>query len=315
MDEVGVLAILVSRRCHVQRASFLVDVRHVFGYVLTLVDLVLERPVRPVQIVVTPSIALRPPDQLGAVIEDLQGLRLDVDVHPLLNDRLHLPRRDVERAEVEPVQVAAHAGEIQLVGVGTLPDGLGLVPLPLARRGLVHLDLDALILERRRLRDRPCLGRDLKGLELELGRVRFSRHRVRVCLEGRARVGERVDHPQLRDLALVAAQQREPLRVARPGQVRRRAGIAILLPLAFADVLLLFLLLFLLLILAAAGPAAAVREVLDTVGGNLRLDDRLVGGVLLRLDVVRRIHHPEIPILDVNYRLSVRRHRRPRGLP
>ena len=84
---------------------------------LALGDAVLQRAgVGVVQIEVAPAVALRPEDNVRAVVDEPQRLRLDVGVEPLLDQHLDLAGRGIGDADVELVQVAALAREVQLAG-------------------------------------------------------------------------------------------------------------------------------------------------------------------------------------------------------
>src|SRR4029079_11251669 len=65
--------------------------------------------------VVPPPVALRPVQQVLAVVDETQRPRLDVGVEPLFDDYLHVAARCVGDAHVETFHVAAQPREIDLV--------------------------------------------------------------------------------------------------------------------------------------------------------------------------------------------------------
>ena len=75
-------------------------------------DLILQRAAAVEEIVMPPSVALRPVDQLLPVVDQPERLGFDVGVQPLFDQRLHFARRGVGDADVNAVHVAAGAAEI-----------------------------------------------------------------------------------------------------------------------------------------------------------------------------------------------------------
>ncbi len=166
--------------------------------------------------------------------------------------------------------------------------------------------------EHRLRRDRQRLVRESVGLDahtpfrrhvehphLRLGDVLLARHGVAVRLEGRTRVRERVDDPQVLHLAGVAPHRREPARVLRPADLDGRHARVLVLAVPLRRVVLLLLgvvlLLLLLLLLQSAGAHLARPAVkLLAVLRELRLDDGGIVGLLLRLGVVVGVRHVQI---------------------
>src|SRR5262249_12286656 len=153
--------------------------------------------------------------------------------------RFDLARGSIRETDVEALHIAAQTLEPDLVRARTGPQRFGLFMLALARAEPVDLYLHGLIPEGIGLRDEARFCRDVENLQLRLRRIAFARHRVAVSLQSRPRICERIDHPQLRDLARVAPDERELLRIARPGDVARGlTGARVVLLLAFLALLL-----------------------------------------------------------------------------
>ena len=58
-----------------------------------------------------PAVALAPEDQLSAIIDDLERLAFDVDVHPLLDHRLDLAIGGIRHADIEALLISADSLE------------------------------------------------------------------------------------------------------------------------------------------------------------------------------------------------------------
>ena len=183
-------------------------------------------------------------------------------------------------------------------------------------------DADGLILKAFGLDLDAVFGLHVEHEDLRLRRILLAGHGVAVGLERGTRIGERVDDPEVLDLAHVAADERELARVARPLHLHRRHArvlrvdvLALLLLLLVF--LLLLLLLLLLLVLLVATPAAAARVAVEilAVGRELDLDDGLVVGVLESLGVVLGVHHVEVVVAGEEDNLVVGREGRPAKRP
>ena len=328
---VRVLALLAPGGGDVDDARLVVDALERGGHELALGDAVLQRAGGGViEIEVPPAVALRPEDELRAVAGEAERLRLDIGVQPFLDERLDVARGGVGDADVEAMHVAAEAREVDLVGAVVQPllrprrrlrsarpatataSGTGDGALRLGR------DADRLVLEPIGLDLEAALGFDVEDEDFGLRRVLLAGHRVAIRLERRAGIGERVDDPEVLDLAHVAADERELARVARPlhrhrrhARVLRVGVLALLLLLLVVLLLLLLLLLLLVLLVAAATAAARVAVEILAVGRQLDLDDGLVVRVLEGLGVVLRVHHEEVVVAREEDRLVVGRERRP----
>ncbi len=226
---VRVFALFAARRREVHDARLLVDALERGRDELAFSDPVLERAGRGViQIEVTPAVALRPEDQLRPVAGQAEGLRLDVGVQPLLDERLDLAGGGVGNADVEAMHVAAEAREVELVRPVVQPflrarrrlrsAGPTAAPAPRACHRALRLggNADGLILKALRLDLDAVFGLHVEDEDLRLRRVLLAGHGVAVGLERGTRIGERVDDPEVLDLAHVAADERELARVARP---------------------------------------------------------------------------------------------------
>ena len=254
-----------------------------------------------------PAVALGPVDELLAVADRPERLRLDVGVEPLLDDRLHLAGLGVGHAHVDAVQVAAEAPEVELVRRVAEPPRLGLLLVAVARERPGGGHLEGLVLEGVGLHRDPLLRVAVEDQQFLLIDVLLARHRVAVGLELRPRRRERVDHPEVRHLALVGSRRRELLRVLRPLRADGRHPRAVLV-LRVA----LLVLLERRLRLVCEPPREAV--VLLAVGGQLHFLDLRVAEVLERELVVRLVHHEEVVAAGEEHGLVVGRHLRPAGL-
>src|SRR4051812_18738696 len=341
MRVVGILTLLASDRGDEDRLRLVVPRVHRHRHELAVGDAVLQRPrVRVVEIVVAPAVALGPEEQVLPVVHEAQRLGLDIGVEALFDDRAHFARVRVGDADVEALHVAAQAREVDLVRGGaqplrrragvrttaptaaaTLAAVLSLLPsakraclFALARARGRSGDRQVLVLEAIALHLRLLLRDDVEHVHLFAVDVLFAWHRVAIGLERGARIRERVDDPQVLDLAFVAAQQRELLRIGRPDnrggrhariRVLRLRVVLLLRGLLF--LLLILLLLLLLLIVLSGADVARVGVVLFTIGRQLRFDDRGIGRRLLRLGEVRRVHHEEVVVARENDGLAVGR--------
>jgi hypothetical protein len=135
-----------------------------------------------------------------------------------------------------------------------------------------------------------------------LGLVLLARHLVTVGLEGRARVGQGVDDPEVGDLAFVVADKGDFFRVLGPDDAdgRRPEVLAVLL-----------VLLVLFLVLVVERPGVAVM--LLAVGCQLLLFDLGIVGLLLGQFVAFGVHHEEVVTAGEDDRLLVGRDRGPAG--
>src|SRR4051812_2630410 len=343
MRVVGILTLLPSDRGDEERLRLVVPRVHRHRDELAVGDAVLQRPrVRVVEIIVAPAVALGPEEQVLPVVHEAQRLGLDIGVEALFDDRVHFAGVGVGDADVEALHVSAQAREVDLVGGGAQPfrrrAGVGtaaptaaatlaavLPLLPAAKRACLFAlarargrsgDREILVLEAIGLHLRLLLRRDVEHVHLFAVDVLFARHRVAIGLERGARIRERVDDPQVLDLAFVAAQQRELLRIGRPdnrggrhARVRglRLRGVLLLRGLLLLLLILLLLLLLLLIVLPGA-DVARVGVMLFTIGRQLRFDDRGIGRRLLRLGEVRRVHHEEVVVARENNGLAVGRY-------
>src|SRR4051812_1552864 len=345
MRVVGILTLLPSDRGDEERLRLVVPRVHRHRDELAVGDAVLQRPrVRVVEIIVAPAVALGPEEQVLPVVHEAQRLGLDIGVEALFDDRVHFAGVGVGDADVEALHVSAQAREVDLVGGGAQPlrrrAGVGtaaptaaatlaavLSLLPAAKRACLFAlarargrsgDREILVLEAIGLHLRLLLRRDVEHVHLFAVDVLFAWHRVAIGLEGGAGIRQRVDDPQVLDLAFVAPQQRELLRIGRPDdrgggdarvRVLRLRGVLLLRGLLV--LLLILLLLLLLLIVLPGADVARVGVVLFTIGRQLRLDDRGIGRRLLRLGEVRRVHHVEVVVAREDDGLAVRRHSGP----
>ena len=259
MPVVGILGVFHSVGGKEQHARRFVDASNAAAGELAPRQLADDRAVGAVQVVVAPTIALRPPDHLTG-LEQLETLGLDIGVEMFLDDHCALAARQVGHDNVVALEIATHPAPVEAIGVGREPLGrdrfFGVRP----RETPCREDVDGLVLEELGVELLPRLRRDIEHPHFGLGDVLFARHVVGVGLERRTWFGDRVDHPQFGDLPPIGACQRELARVLRPGHERRIALPGML---------------FLLLV----GPAATitpVRVVLLTVGGQADLLDVLV---------------------------------------
>src|SRR4051812_5201848 len=343
MRVVGILTLLASDRGDEDRLRLVVPRVHRHRHELAVGDAVLQRPrVRVVEIVVAPAVALGPEEQVLPVVHEAQRLGLDIGVEALFDDRAHFARVRVGDADVEALHVAAQAREVDLVRGGaqplrrragvrttaptaaaTLAAVLSLLPsakraclFALARARGRSGDRQVLVLEAIGLHLRLLLRDDVEHVHLFAVDVLFARHCVAIGLERRARIRQRVDDPQVLDLAFVAAQQRELLGIGRPddrsgGHARVRVlrlRVVLLLRGLLLLLLILLLLLLLLLIVLPGADVARVGVMLFTIGRQLRFDDRGIGRRLLRLGEVRRVHHEEVVVARENNGLAVGRY-------
>ena len=151
------------------------------------------------------------------------GLDFDVDVHPLLDERLHFARGGIRDADVQAVQVAADAREVELVGTRTGPQRLrsfrarGRAPKAAVR------DILTLVLAR----DPPSFHARLSPPRRKLPAAPAAARLARHAHTDRSRAWaadwpvELITH-SFSTLRSIAAHQREFLRIARPGYVDRR---------------------------------------------------------------------------------------------
>ncbi len=339
---VGILALLAADGRQVEGLRSVVHAVDRHRDELPLGHAVLQRAgVRVIEVVVAPAVALGPEQQVGAAVHQPQRPRLDVGIRALFDDGAHFSRPGIGDTDVEPLLVATEAREVDLVGRGTQPlRGCGrasatlttaaaLAPLALAaaeparvfalplggRRGG---NRQPLVLEAAVLDAHLFPAGDVEDEHLLLRDVLFAGHGVAVGLQRRPRIGERVDDPEVLDLAVVAANQRETPGIGRPDNGDgRHPGVlvggrgAVLLRLVLLILVLLLLLLLLLQDLLVLLLATRVAVELFAVRGQLRLDDRRIVRRLLHLLVVGGIHHVEIVVAREEDGLLVGRHRHP----
>ena len=101
--------------------------------------------------------------------------------------------------------IAALAPEIELVGAVGEPGLIHALPLALAGGDGRSQDPRELILESVDLHLLARLCRDVEDFQMRLRDVHVAGHGVLVSLERRARICERMDHPQVGYFALIAA--------------------------------------------------------------------------------------------------------------
>src|SRR5262249_49130008 len=129
--------------------------------------------------------------------------------------------------------------------------------LPFERRDARGRDRQCLILEPVGFDYDARLRCEVENLQVGLRDIDFARHGVAIGFERRARLGERIDHPEVGDLALVVPVDGEFARVLRPVDADRRDARSFIFA-AGPDLPLLFF-----------GKSAGVAEILFAVGGDL----------------------------------------------
>ena len=132
------------------------------------------------------------PEQFLPLVHQPDRPGLDVDVQPLLDDRLDVAASGVGEAQIELVKIAAASHEVQLVGSVRRPLRLGLLLLAPDRSGRRGCDLKRLIGEAIRLHLHAPSGREIEDFNLRLRdvrfvRLRFARLTARPAVAGRAR--------------------------------------------------------------------------------------------------------------------------------
>src|SRR6185437_13657889 len=97
-----------------EHARLLIDAFKVDANKLARGQLCLQHSIRVEQIVVTPAVAFRPVNHLAGS-EQPQRIDLDVGVGALLNQRLDFAARRIGDADVDSLQVAAGAIEVESI--------------------------------------------------------------------------------------------------------------------------------------------------------------------------------------------------------
>ena len=176
---VDVLTLLVPVAAEVEPAVFLVDADDAAGPERPGCDRVLQLAVDVVEVVVAPAAALRPPDELFAVLHVANALELQVAVlRSLREEDLDLASLWVEGAELDVAEEPVSTREAQLVLVLEPVDVLVALVLPLRRdlRHRLHVPVE----------------------EVQLGGTNplVSRHRVCVALQGGSRIRDGIHEEQ-----------------------------------------------------------------------------------------------------------------------
>ena len=228
-------------------------------------------------------------DEPLASVEDVDGAGLLIGVHALADNGDHGVGSDGVAAEVDAVEVAAGAGEVEAVVVA-LPHGMAVfrVTLPLVER--TEFKSQALVLVGGHAHVLAAVVRHVEHVEVLHGSLHLAGHLVFVGFQGGAGRGEGVDDPQLFHLAVVDGYRGEMAGVGRPAApgiaaaaVAERVGVQ-----------------------QAVGDA--VSEVGRAVGGQLDFDDGAVLFVATGFLIVLDAHAVEVAVLGVDDAFAVGRH-------
>ncbi len=136
-----------------------------------------------------PAIALRPPEEFLAIVDETRDFRLDVGVQALLDEHLGVAGVGIDDAHVQLVHVAADAREIDLVGSVGEPCLFRAVRilLPEKRRNAGSRNRHAFVFPGVGFHLHACLGVAVKSKNLFLRHICFARHRIVIGQERRAR--------------------------------------------------------------------------------------------------------------------------------
>ncbi len=269
MSVVGILVLVHAHGLEVNGAGGLIDGQHVFHVEGTVGNRVLQRAVCAIEIQLGPAVALAPPDDFLAAIDETGRAGFYISVEGLVDDGTGRVCLHVDADQVGALEVAAAADHIEAVVV-THPDALAPVVITVDILAGAAQDIGVLVLVGGDVDLAAALVRHVEEEEMVHG-AGLTGHLILVGLQGRTRLGHGVDDPEILHLGHVVFRDGEVLRVGRPHHVVGRAPGRIL------D-------------LCAAIVAAAPVEILGAVAGQAVVHH---GGVLLVL-------HQLLHVVDVH---------------
>ena len=178
--EVRVLAGFPPAGAEIEDAVFCIDTGDPLAGKLTGGYLGFQCPVGAVQIKMPPAVPLGPENNLAAVVHQVQGLRVDIGVQPLLNNGFDIAGHGVGDTHIQLMTVAAGAGEVNLIRRVAEPLINHLVLFALLGQSAIRGDIKGLVLEFICLDPDTGSRRDIKDKHLRLRLIRLAGHSVAV---------------------------------------------------------------------------------------------------------------------------------------
>ena len=195
MSVVGILAGFLAPGREIHRPGLLVNSLDGVGNELTGIDLVFQRAVDVVEIIVAPPVPLRPPEKLLAVVDEARRSGLDVGVQALLDQGLDLAGHGIGHADVQPLLVTAQSGEVDLVGSIREPGLCRAIYGRLSElgrpAGCPSRQIQILVLESVSFDLHPLLGVPVKDEQFPLIIVGLAGHGIAIGVERRPGIGQR----------------------------------------------------------------------------------------------------------------------------
>ena len=291
---VGVFVLLAAAGAEVDGAGALIHLQHVFHVPAALCDAIFELAFAVVEIEVCPTVAFAPVYQFLTAVHGIQAAKFLIGVHTLLYERHYGVLAYGVGADVDAMQVAARAIEIEMIVVAE-PYG-GLIGVPrhalVARRVFQSV---CLMLKARCVHLLASVVGHVEHIEVLYGSFHLAGHLIFIGFERWARACHRIDYPQLLHLTVVLDDSGKVARVGRPGTpstatlaVAQRVGVE-------------------------HRVGYAIAKVLGAVGGELYFHYGAVVFVLERLLIVGITHAIKVAILGKHHYALVGRHIGPVG--
>ena len=113
MHLVRVLALLLAAGAEEDVALFLIDADDVIYVECSLGEIAHQAAVRIVEVEIGPAVALGPMYELLSSADEPEAASLDIGIHPLGNDSAGGVAVHSHVADVHPLEVAAHPGQVE----------------------------------------------------------------------------------------------------------------------------------------------------------------------------------------------------------